>query len=359
MQVIDLDDGQVVAEFQTLGTIAAYSTGSFSGYAWANQRVAGVVEIVASGISDSPDGGIVKAAPFVLGDRLTGPKPTHWTSHDDWVISFNDGDGSFTFLPESSLRGTRPLFATAQTGEAHHGVTVISHGNVFASLPDPGDSILPIGVTVRKVATPDVTMKVAGVELKRTDCPLLHGEATSEDVVAFGCGDGVLVAERVNGSFVFRKIDDPEDTPSGRRIGTLRAPYGLDVLIGNWGNGFTIIPLDDPTPTWIQVDLGNANRGFLVDELTEHLVVLRSNGMLQRFNSTTGAPVGTQLSIVEPEATGDATSALTLGYGMAFVADPRTGKVHEIDLVAWTKGRTFDVGGNPKSLAAFGRSIEE
>jgi hypothetical protein len=365
MLVLDLDDGNVVGEFATLGTVSAYASESTSGYAWANQRVPGVVEIIASGIRRGADGSIVKAAPYVLGERLQGPLPTHWVSHDEWIVSFNDGDGSFDFVLERSLAGTRPLLSRATTGEAHHGVAMISHGNVFATLPHPLASsgepgpgsayILPIGVSVRRLATPDVPV----AELQREDCPLLHGEASNDEVVAFGCGDGVLLAQRTGGAFQFRKLANPPSTPEGQRIGTLRAIDGVPALIGNWGQGFAIIPYEQEAPTWITVDLGTVNRGFLLDPDSLDLIVLAGDGSLRRFDALTGAPVGASLTGVIPAVeAGQAAPGFALGHGVAYVADPRSGDVVEIDLEQWAVTRTLDVGGQPRSLAAFGRVAE-
>jgi hypothetical protein len=360
--VVDLDDGNVVGEFATLGTVSAYASESTSGYAWANQRVPGVVEIIASGIHRGADGSVRKVAPYVLGARLQGPLPTHWVSHDEWVVSFNDGDGSFDFVLERSLGGTRPLMSRATTGEAHHGVALISHGNVFATVPHPLASSgepgpanaysLPIGVSVRRLATPDVPV----AELQREDCPLLHGEASNDEVVAFGCGDGVLVAQRAGSAFEFRKLANPPGAPEGQRVGTLRAMDGVPAVIGNWGQGFAIISYDEVAPTWITVDLGAANRGFLLDPDSLDLIVLAGDGSLRRFDAVTGLPIGAALTSVIPAVqAGQSAPGFALGHGVAYVADPRSGEVVEVDLERWSVTRTFDVGGQPRSLAAFGR----
>jgi hypothetical protein len=365
MLVVDLDDGSLAGEFATLGTVSAYASESTSGYAWANQRVPGVVEIVASGIHRAEDGSVAKAAPYVLGQRLQGPLPTHWVSHDEWIVSFNDGDGSFDFVLERALGGTRPLFSRATTGRAHHGVAMIAHGNVIATVPhplagsgEPGPGsayVLPIGVSVRRLATPDTVI----ADQKSEDCPLLHGEAGNDEVVAFGCGDGVLLAERTGGAFQFRKLLNPPSTPEGQRVGTLRAADGVPVVIGNWGQGFAIIPYQEAEPTWITVDLGATNNGFLIDPESLDLIVLAGDGSLRRFDALTGARVEAPLTKVVPAIeAGQTTPGFTLGHGVAYVADPRSGKVVEVDLEQWKVTRTLEVGGQPRSLAAFGRVVE-
>lgn len=354
--VVDLDDGSTVASFAALGSARVYSTESGSGYAWVNQRVPGLVEIVASGISVQ-EGMLTKVSPWVLDTRLEGPLPTHWVSHDHWIVSFNDGDGSFDYVLESSLGTTRPLMRRATTGKAHHGVALISQGNVFASLPNPDPaamSTLPVGVTIRKLATPDVVFEQSDA------CPALHGEGSNDEVVAFGCGDGVLIAERKEGKFAFRKLPNPADTPMGRRVGTVKAKDGVPRLVGNWGNGFALIPYRDATPVWTAVDLGAANRGFDVDESGQRLVVLAGDGTLRMYNPITGAALGPPLAVMDAWPTmglppGTPTPGMGLGKDKAFITDPRVGTVVEVDLATWQKGRTFTVGGQPYSVAAFGR----
>jgi len=357
-KVVDLDDGKVVGELPMLGTPALYATEATSGFAYANQRTHNVVEIVASGITvDDATRTVKKGAPAVLDERFTGLLPTHWVTHDRYIVSFNDGDGTFDYLLESTLGTGRVLRYRATTGRAHHGVAVIANGNVFASLPDPNDptAALPVGVTQRRLATPDVVVR------QSAECPLLHGEGGSDTAVAFGCGDGVLLAERVGGDFVFRKLPNPDGTPAGRRVGTVRMAEGLARVIGNWGNGFTVIDPSSTPATWTAVDIGGANLGFLVDEASKRIYALSGDGTLRAFNGLTGAPIGAPLAVMDawapPSGTSPPRPSLALGHGKAYIPDPRKGAVVEVDLATWAKGRTLQVGGQPSSAAAFGYTV--
>lgn len=354
MIVVDLDEGKVAATYPTLGTVSAYRSHAGSHFAFANQRVAGIVEIVASGVSyDEATKSVVKGAPSILASRFEGPMPTHWVHHDRWVVSFNDGDGSFDYLLEPTLGETRVLTRRATTGRKHHGVAVVSHGNVFATLPDPAnlEASLPVGVTMRRLATPDAVVKQSDA------CPGLHGEGGSEEIVAFGCLDGVLLAERKDGDFEFRKLANPEGTPAGRRVGTIRMDDASKHLVGNWGNGIVVIDPAASPPSWTPVDFGAANLAFYVSG--DHVVALDGNGALRRFDAKTGAAIGAPLPVIDAWNPAAGTSppkpALGLGAAKAFVTDPRTGVVVEIDLASWTKERTLTVGGQPSSVAAFGR----
>lgn len=356
--IVDLDDGAVVATFPTLGTARAYSTDPGSGYAYAVQGVPGLVEIFASGIEEAPAGGLRKQTPSPLTARLEGARPTHWAAHDHWVVSFNDGDGSFDYLLETTLGTSRTLMRRATTGIAHHGVAVIWHGNVVAShaIADPADAARTIrtGVTVRKLATPDLVAETV------PGCPGLHGEAANEAVIAFGCSDGILLGERHEGKgkLAFRKLAHPE----GRAFGTLRAKEGLPRLIANnrdvaagYDVGFVVVDHAEDVPTWTPVSIGVRALAFLFEVTGNRLLVLGADGALRAHDAMTGSPIGAELAVVPPYATGLAPT-LAVGAGVAFVLDPRDGKVLEVDLETWSTARVFEVGGQPISAAAFGHA---
>jgi hypothetical protein len=353
MLVVDLDDAKVVADFPTLGTALTYRSHASSAFAFANQRVPGIVEIVHSGIElDESAKSVKKSAPAIVPQRFEAELPTHWVSHDTWVVSFNDGDGSFDYLLEPTLGQNRVLMRRATTGRKHHGVAVIAKGNVFATLPDPNDmtAALPVGVSIRRIATPNTVVR------QSDQCPLLHGEGGNDDTLAFGCGDGVLLAERKNGDFEFRKLPNPDGTPAGRRVGTVRMESGLPRVVGNWGNGVVIIDHSLATPTWTPVDFGSANLSFQTTPDGKHVIALDGTGSLRKFDAKTGAAVGSALALVDAWVSPQLRPALGLGDGKAFVADPRKGTVVEADLASWTKQRTITVGGKPSSVAAFGRT---
>jgi hypothetical protein len=358
VRVFDLDDAKIVEEMPMLGTPALYSTEASSGFGYVNQRVQNVVEIVASGISIDPiTKSVKKQPPAILDERFVGLLPTHWVTHDRWIVSFNDGDGSFDYLLESTLGTGRVLRHKATTGRKHHGVAVIASGNVFASLPDANDpnAALPVGVTQRRLATPDTVVR------QSADCPLLHGEGGSDTTVAFGCGDGVLIAERTGGDFAFRKLPNPADTPAGRRVGTVRMAEGLARIVGNWGNGFVVINPTVSPATWSAVDIGGLNLGFRVDEASKRIYALSGDGTLRAYDGLTGAPIGVPLAVIDawapPAGQSPPRPSLTLGHDRAFVPDPRKGEVVEVDLKTWTKVRTLNVGGQPTSVAPIGFTV--
>jgi hypothetical protein len=362
--VVDLDDGAVAGSFTPIGAAAVYSSSGQSPYAWANQRDVGLVEIIGSGIRPVP-GGAVKESPYLLDSRLEAPGPTHWVSKDSWIVSFNDGDGSFNYVLESSLGTRAPIFRKETTGTAHHGVAVVWSGSIVATLPKPtnGDPALaawgpsyPVGVTVRSLAVPSVV--TAQTEM----CPALHGEGANSDAVAFGCADGVLLVQRVAGAIKFTKVPNPVGATAGFRVGTVKMRDGLARVVGNWSGAgdnkyLSLVAYKDATPTIATITLPLNQIGFAIDDApAPRIVVLTADGNMHLLNGETGAVIGTPLAVA-PTTIGSAipgSPVMTLGQGFAFVADPRDGNVTEVNLTTWQKGRVFKVGGKPNSVAAFG-----
>lgn len=97
----------------------------------------------------------------------------------------------------------------------------------------------------------------------------------------------------------------------------------------------------------------------MLDPDSLDLIVLAGDGSLRHFDALTGAPIGASLTNVIPAVlSGQAAPGFALGHGVAYVADPRSGNVVEVDLEQWAVRRTLVVGGQPRSLAAFGRVAE-
>jgi hypothetical protein len=231
---------------------------------------------------------------------------------------------------------------------------VVSHNHILASLsvpaPLPGnpDRRRASGVTLRTLDTPGVIID------EHDDCEGLHGEAGNHAVVAFGCVDGVLLAEWHGGSFSFHKILHPESLPAGR-VGTLRAHDDLGTLIGNWGSdGFVVIDHAAEPAVWTHVDVGALRRNFLLTRDGATLLVLAGDGKLHRFDPVSGAAKGDALEVTATFDSNAGAPQIVVGADHAFILDPRDGTVTEVDLEAWETRRSFDLGGPPSSGAVFG-----
>lgn len=296
------------------------------------------------------------APPTVTDWAVDAAQPTHVVFHDELLAVFNDGDGSVWVLDTHHLGDDDALVGTWETGTAHHGVAVAleSHGVVIVTVvgDDPEDT-LPVGVAIIDMETGD--------ELDRFEnCPGLHGEAATDDVVAFGCTDGVLVVEAHDGHWHGDKIDIPDGAPADARTGTIHGGHDLDHMIGNLGGGALVrIDLDTASATLIPLPLTAAAWAF--DAEADQIVVLTVDGAIHQVDPQSGEIVATiELTdeITLPEGHGGPPRPSILIAGTrAYVADPANGQVIEVAIGGELReARRFDVGFAPLGVAIAGAS---
>ena len=225
----------------------------------------------------------------------------------------------------------------------------IALGHIILSLPNPNGG-LPIGVTLRELATPD------DIEDTHDNCPGLHGEATNHHGVAFGCSCGVLLLEAHGDHFDAAKLEYPAEFPDEVRVGTLRSAHELEIFVGNWEGGLVIVD-PDTAPYFTPVPVTGTVLHFAIDEHGEVLVVLTADGSLHRLNPLTGASLGAPLSVMDSFTVmpghGQVRPTFVLGAEAVFVIDPRQTDVLEVHVDEWEIERRLAVGGSPGSIAIF------
>lgn len=347
--IFDLDaETPALLETLTLAAPArAYGT-THGRYAYLLQRTANLVNVIDSGIvfeSHVDHFHLDVDDPEVLSFTMNGMMPTHFTEHDGWVAIFYDGSGDVDLLQQRSLSAGAPTVRTLATGVAHHGVAVAAAGHLLASVGVEGEA-LPTEIGMWEVGA----LEGAPEDLFGP-CPGLHGEAAAGDYVLFGCSDGVLVVEAHGDHFHSHKIDNPEGTTEGTRVGTLVA-HG-DVFVGNWGQeGFAIV--DPVAETITPVPTGSPVLTFQLDMWGDHLFVVTADGRLHRFESNGeahGAPIVVSETPFSTER-GVPRPALTAGAGRMYLALPAAGQVLEVHAEEWEIERTITIPGSPHSLIA-------
>jgi hypothetical protein len=347
--IFDLDaETPALLETLTLAAPArAYGT-THGRYAYLTQRTANLVNVIDSGIvfeSHVDHYHLDIDDPEVLSFTMNGMMPTHFTEHDGWVAIFYDGSGDVDLLQERSLSAGSPTVRTLSTGVAHHGVAVAANGHLLATIGVEGEA-LPT-----EVGMWEVTALEGEAEDLFGPCPGLHGEAAAGDFVVFGCSDGVLVVEAHDDHFHSHKIDNPEGTTEGTRVGTLVA-FG-DVFIGNWGSeGFSII--DPEAETITPVITGSPVMAFQFDMWGDHLFAVTADGRFHRFESD-GEPHGEPIVVSDtPFSTerGVPRPALTAGAGRMYLALPAAGQILEVHTEEWEIERTITIPGSPHSVIA-------
>lgn len=275
--------------------------------------------------------------------------PGHVVRHADKAVLFADGTGEITtFDPHGLDEGEKPETEEYKTPEAHHGVAIVlENGDLLTSL---GDSETRVGA---QVLDPD------GNEVaKAENCPGVHGEATAKDeIVAIGCEDGILTYS--DGEFT--KIDSPDEYGRiGNQSGTDESP----IILGDYKT--------DP-----DAELERPTKVSLVDTETNELQLVDLPSSYT-FRSLARGPEGEALvlgtdgaiHVIDPES-GELTDsieviseewkepvdwqqprpALFVREGTAYVTDPTTKQLHEVDLEAGEVTETVELDVVPNELS--------
>lgn len=361
VQVVDLRSNEVIATFELTARPNLYTSPN-GRYAFAVQMDGNVTNIIDSGVSMVAHDDHFHAEfgrPSLLGVEIAGSTPIHYTPHHGQIAIFNDGAGSASIFTESYLFDPSAEIITVTTARPHHGVAVPMGDVVLISSPNMEDTnaALPIGV--------DVMNMESEVLQSFPECPGLHGEAAySDDGVAFGCSDGVLLIEREGDAFVSRKIANPTDNPD-LRTGTLYYTEGAQYLLGNYGRN-AIVRIDPIAgESAVVLDAGQRIWRFNYHgEDPSKAVALTMDGNLHVIDIASGEIEGT-VQVVDPflpPASGRPAARptfVTNGH-LAYVSEPLPGDIRAVDLETMeiTDMRVF-VGGKPSSMAVFGLIAED
>ncbi|MBK1794577.1 hypothetical protein JHL21_08670 [Devosia sp. WQ 349] len=348
VSVIDLESDNTIATYKLAAPATLYA--AKGGHAvFAVQGKANQVQAISTGLTveDHGDHADLKLGdPALLAPQAEGQKPAHFVEHDGKLAIFFDESGKVQ-LSDATLwqKGTYES-VELDSGKPHHGVAVPFSGGAIVTKPVSEDGKLPSGFNVFD-ASGDI---VGTTEL----CADVHGEASSGDVIAFGCSDGVLIANGAKPDFTLLPFTD---LPEGR-VGTLLAGKNLDYFLGNYGpKHVAIIEPEAETPIRL-VSLPDTRVHFVLNgENSRFAYLLLADGSVQELDSVRGELLR-KAKVTEPYATdgGHGTPMPRLGYAGddLLVTDPATGKIHKLDLKSFAVTGSIDLGGAPSSIAVVG-----
>lgn len=334
VQVLDLEKGELVGRFTVPGPSSVYPAPGGQ-YAFAVHREQDRVSVVYSGLGLEDHGDhkdLVIQTPYVWATLHTGPKPTHFKSHGNQIVIYNDGDGTVSIFDVKKL-GLVADFREIATGAPDHGAPVALEQVVLAGSLNRG-VVEVFSHGGRKIT-------------QFEGCPRLHGQAVLGNTVAYGCADGVLLLEQRGSGFVARKLVNPAGTPERVRVGTLLSHPKYPFFIGNFGQGLARI---DTQITPYPLPASPVRFGFDKHGL---LVVLTADGKLHTLEASNGKVIKSLgvTPAIPASGEGAVRPALALGDGLAWVTLPESGQILEIDLAELSIKRRFTVEGVPASLA--------
>ncbi|GEM45248.1 hypothetical protein [Deinococcus cellulosilyticus] len=338
-QVLDLQEKKVVGQFTVPGPAAGVYATPSKKYAVLVHRNENRITFLHSGFSTVDHGehqDLVKNPPHVLQTIDVGRQPTHYFAHGDQMVFFNDQDGTVALMKESLLG----LSMDTQT--------------IKAEIPDHGAPALlgnHLLIGYLKLNRVDaVDLQTLEVKNSFPGCPGLHGEALLGNTVAYGCQDGVLLIQNQNGALSSQKFSNPSGTAEGVRVGTVLSHPEASGFFGNWGKG--VVRID--TQAGLQpIPLSSTFIKGAFDGSGQTLVVLTADGQLHEISADGKLKRSAQVvSPVDLAVSGVPRPGLAVHEGQAYVTDPATGEIVQVNLADWKVSSSFKVGGKPTGVVA-------
>lgn len=356
VHAIDIETGDKIATFSVKAPANLYRSGS-GRTVFAVQGKGDVVAAVASGIAfgDHGDHGDIKIeAPRLLDIEIPGKKPSHFVEHDGDVALFFDGEGKARILCETDILAGKADIRDVATASPHHGVAVALGDHVLVSEPNKENpDELPVGIRV---------IDRAGASVGDVhQCPDLHGEASSGNLLAIACARGLLVVGAGDDAPAIELLRNDEKLPDGKST-TLLGGRGLQYFLGNYGPSAVV--LIDPTSedAFRLIDLPTRRVHFAVDPVrAKFAYVFTEDGQLHRIDVVAGKLDGS-LKLTEPYSMdghwSDPRPRIAVAGDRIIVSDPLKGLLHTVDAEGFTQSNDIALEGKPFNLVAVGGAGE-
>lgn len=351
VSVIDLDTGSVNRSFEIAGPASLYATGSGKAV-FAVQGNDNIVSGFASGIEidDHGDHGDIEISePALLEGSVEGDRPVHFVEHHGQIALFFDGSGIAKIVAEDS---PDTVMRELDSGAPHHGVAAAYGDYVLISEPHPEDpSNLPVGMNVIR---PDGS-QVGGLH----ECPDLHGEASSGNLLAIACATGLLLVTNSAEGPQISHLPYAGSLPDGKAT-TLLGGTGIQYFLGNYGADRVVIIDPADADGFRLIDLPTRRVHFATDPVRPQFAyIFTEDGNLHRLNILSGNVTGT-LSLTAPYSMdghwSDPRPRIAVAGDEVLVTDPLEGKVVRIDAATFEVSGEIPVEGVPFNIVAVGGS---
>ena len=265
--------------------------------------------------------------------------------------------GTGVFFPESGEAVLLDNAALSQ-GEIKETlrIDVVPHDGLIAPLGDGAlVSEAQAGGVVERLRAIDDT----GTEVDSIACAEASGTITTRLALVVGCADGAVLATAAAGEVSLTLVPYPAGAaPAATEFS---ARKGRPTVAG-LGEGSGVWLLDTRARSWSWITTAeHPLAASAVDDETQHVVTLSPDGSVRVLNAD-GAELGTTESLVtvphgaEPHGTDPAVVSLTVDAQRAYVNNPGTGTVYEIDYADTARvARTIETGVPSDFLVETGR----
>lgn len=353
VSAIDLETRATLGTFPLASPATLYTTHSGEAV-FAVQGAGNQISAISSGIAidDHGDHGDIEISdPALVEAVVAGERPVHFVEHDGQIALFFDGTGTTSIVHEHDWVDDGKVEAREiDSGAPHHGVAVPWGDYAIISVPNAQDpSQLPIGVNVI-----DAQGNVVG---DTHGCADLHGEASSGNMLAIACAEGLLIVTG-SGEPKIEKIDYA-DLPEGKST-TLVGGQGMQYFLGNYGADKVVIIDPAEADPYRLVELPTRRVHFVTDPVRPRLAyIFTEDGQLRQLDVVKGEIVNS-VQVTEPYSMDGEWSLprprLAVAGDVVAITDPLEGKVHLVDAETLTLNGDIPVEGAPYNIVAVGGS---
>jgi hypothetical protein len=335
-----------------LATLYPTASGRYAAVLYQSQNL---VEMFDTGLESHDGHADVKGTAKWAAATATGPKPTHFKSHDEESLIFNDGDGTLSVGDEDDFHTPGARFRTINAGlAAHHGAMAHLSNDTYAVTETQPGSTAPTGVRI-------INQTGGLVHAATLQTGSLHGNASDGENAVFGAWTttanttgSVLV---VNKSGQQRLIANPASL-GANRLGTIYYAKGAKKFIGySATKGAYLIDLSANTMTPIYD--GTDAIQCKLDYAGQQLLVLTLGGQLRVYDLATNS-LKRQSSVIAATPAADAYKPVLEASGrFAYLAVPALGEVHQVRLDDLSTTAKYKVTARPVRLALLGIETSE
>ncbi len=357
--VIDALNGETIETFPIQSPAVLYRSES-GRVVFVRQADAGLVTAILSGISfdDHGDHGDIDVeAPELTGTDIRGEKPSHFVEHDGAFAAFFDGEGVARIITESTALEGGADYKEVRTDAPHHGVAVAYGSHVLLSEPNAEDpDELPVGIRI----VDESGAQVGDI----AECPDLHGEASSGNILAFACATGLLIVTQGEGGPEIEHLPYPDALPDGKST-TLIGGKGMQYFLGNYGADKVVLieaTAKSDDDAFRLVVLPTRRVHFAVDPIRPRFAyVFTEDGQLHRLDVVKGA-IENSLSLTDPYSMdghwSDPRPRVAVAGDQVVVTDPLNGLLHLVDAISFERAGQITVEGMPFNIVSVGGAGE-
>jgi hypothetical protein len=356
VHAIDIETGQKIGTFNVKAPASLYRSDSGRSV-FAVQGKGDTVSVISSGISfgDHGDHGDIEVgAPRLLDVEFGGNKPSHFVDHEGDIALFFDGEGKARIIRETDLLKGEAAVREVTTAAPHHGVAVALGDHVLVSEPNlENPDELPVGIR----AVDRSGASVGNIH----DCPDLHGEASSGNLLAIACSAGLLVATANGEAPSIELLPYDDSLPEGKST-TLVGGRGLQYFLGNYGPSAVVLIDPQSEDAFRLIDLPTRRVHFAVDPVRARFAyVFTEDGQLHRIDVVAGKLDGS-LKLTEPYSMdghwSDPRPRVAVAGNRIVVSDPLKGVLHIVDAESFAQSDDIALEGKPFNLVAVGGTGE-